>query len=168
MSNMSTFMRANFPLEDRQKCTCGVQPEDHSKGRPDKEQTLAGDKAFAAYFGKFLAERHLVRHDKPSSPLVAHTGPTEEALRPVEAQCPDGKEQSRKQEKQKQRLKKKKDQVKFVGEMPDDGPKISAYPTDQRLRDKARKANNGEKKEVKRKKQVVEQVFDDCEKISQG
>ncbi len=61
-----------------------------------------------------------------------------------------------------QRRKKKKDKVKLVGEMPSDGPKISAYPTDQRLRDKARKANNGEKKEVKRKKQVVEQVFDDC------
>jgi hypothetical protein len=37
-----------------------------------------------------------------------------------------------------------------------------AFPTDQRLRDKARKKETGEKKEVKRKKQVVEQVFDDC------
>ena len=37
-----------------------------------------------------------------------------------------------------------------------------AFPTDQRLRDKARKAETGEKKEVKKKKQVVEQIFDDC------
>ena len=52
--------------------------------------------------------------------------------------------------------------MKFVGEIPDDGPKVVAYPIDQRLRDKARKKETGEKKEVKRKKQVVEQVFDDC------
>ena len=58
--------------------------------------------------------------------------------------------------------KKKKQHVKFVGEIPDGGPEVVAYPTDQRLRDKARKAETGEKKEVRKKKQVVEQVFDDC------
>ena len=58
--------------------------------------------------------------------------------------------------------KKKKDHVKFVGEIPDGGPRVVAFPTDQRLRDKARKAETGEKKEVKEKKHVVEQVFDDC------
>ena len=70
-------------------------------------------------------------------------------------------EQSDGEESKDERRKKKNDE-EFVGELPDDGPKVVAYPTDQRLRDKARKKETGEKKEVKRKKQVVEQIFDDC------
>ena len=45
---------------------------------------------------------------------------------------------------------KKKKQVKFVGEIPDDGPEVVAYPTDQRLSVKARKANTVKKKSGRR------------------
>ena len=47
-------------------------------------------------------------------------------------------------------LSKNKQQAKFVGEIPDSGPEVVAYPTDQRLHVKALKAETVKKKSGRR------------------
>ena len=55
--------------------------------------------------------------------------------------------------------------MSFADDVDDTGSKVSSliasFPTEQRTRDKARKASYPDRK-VKKRPQTVEQVFDDC------
>ena len=151
VSKRSTYVRANFMLEDRRHCKCDISWEEHISMH-NRHQVEHGNATFAAYVGKLLSERYVIGHACVPSSRSQRVGI--EATSEVSCQDDRNRELTDK--------KKKKKHVKFVGEIPDGGPEVVAFPTDQRLRDKARKAETGEKKEVRKKKQVVEQVFDDC------
>ena len=69
-SKRSTYVRSNFPLEDRRNCTCGRSWNDHTSHNDRNED---GDSAFAAYMATLLSERYFIGHACVSSfpsPLV--------------------------------------------------------------------------------------------------
>ena len=48
LSRLSTYVRANFPLEDRRQCKCGTKWSSHTTSTHTRQQLEDGDKAFAA------------------------------------------------------------------------------------------------------------------------
>ena len=61
-SKLSTYVRANFPLEDRRHCNCGTSWNNHTTSTHTRQQLEDGDKAFSAYVGKVLSERYFTGH----------------------------------------------------------------------------------------------------------
>ena len=68
-------------------------------------------------------------------------------------------------EEQSERERRRPGRVSFADDVDDTGCKVGAliasFPTEQRNRDKARKALDPDRK-VKKRPQTVEQVFEDC------
>ena len=102
-------------MEDRSHCKCGtnwkLHTVDHNQRSYDE-----GQAAFAAYISELLSQNKIGHARVPSS-RSQRVGieATSEVL------CPDDEEQSG-----KDKLRKKKDHAKFVGEIPDDGPRVRA------------------------------------------
>ena len=60
-STRSTYVRANFMMEDRRQCKCGTSWEEHNS-KHNRKQLNHGDATFAAYLGKLLSERFVPGH----------------------------------------------------------------------------------------------------------
>ena len=58
-SKRSTYVRSNFPLEDRRNCNCGRSWNDHTSENGRNED---GNSAFAAYMATLLSERYFIGH----------------------------------------------------------------------------------------------------------
>ena len=60
-STRSTYVRANFMMEDRRHCKCDISWEEHVFTH-DRHQVEHGNATFAAYVGKLQSERYVILH----------------------------------------------------------------------------------------------------------